>query len=323
MTNIMIKIASMLFISTFLFTSSAIATEPSFSKGAAKQTQANLIECGGRSRPSAVGEIQSEDGKEWSVPASTHFKTAAKATDLYNECGGKLLDSIESLNINTVPIIDADGTNGTEVFTGYLFADNYFELYINGTLIGVDPVVFTPFNSNVVRFKAKRPFTIAIKMVDWEETLGLGVESNRGTQFHAGDGGLVALFKDAKNNTVSITDNSWKAQTFYTAPIVDRSCLVIKGNIRDSSACNNQSVKSADTTSAAHWEIPENWIKTDFDDSKWPPAVTFTNDTVGVDNKRSYTNFTSIFDDKKADAQFIWSSNLVLDNVVLMRTTVE
>ncbi len=51
--------------------------------------------------------------------------------------------------------------------------------------------------------------------------------------------------------------------------------------------------------------------------------MTFTNDTVGVDNKRSYTNFTDIFDGSRADAEFIWSSNLVLDNLVLMRTIVE
>jgi hypothetical protein len=34
-------------------------------------------------------------------------------------------------------------------------------------------------------------------------------------------------------------------------------------------------------------------------------------------------NFTDIFDDPKADADFIWSSNLILDNLVLLRQTVE
>ena len=82
-------------------------------------------------------------------------------------------------------------------------------------------------------------------------------------------------------------------------------------------------MKNAESTSAAHWEIPENWAATDFDDSAWPAATTFTNDTVGVNNKRSYTNFTDLFDAKDSDAQFIWSSNLVLDNLVLLRTTVK
>ena len=308
-------ITAMLFIA-----GSATAEQPSFSMGKATQINTGLKDCGNRSRISAVGEIKSEDGKVWTVPAKTNFLTATKATDLYNECGGEKLNSVTDLDLSNVPAVD---TGGNEVFTAYLFPDNYFELYINGVLLSVDSVPFTPFNSSVVRFKADRSFTIAIKMVDWEETLGLGMESNRGTEFHAGDGGLVAHFQDADGKTVALTDNSWKAQTFYTAPIVDRKCLVINGAVRDSSACDQQTVTSFESTSAAHWSIPENWMKTDFDDSAWPAATTFSNDTVGVDNKKSYTNFTNIFDTEGADADFIWSSNLVLDNVVLLRKTVD
>jgi len=307
-------LTGMLFLST-----TVIANQPSFSKGMATQINPGLIDCGKRSRVSALGKITSEDGKSWTVPSETSFTTATKAIDLYNDCGGNKLNTLAELDLSKVPVVDA---GGDEVFTAYIFPDNYFELYINGVLIAVDSVPFTPFNSSVVRFKAGRSFTIAVKMVDWEETLGLGMESNRGTQFHAGDGGFVAHFQDAQGKTVAITDSSWKAQTFYTAPIVDRACLVIKDEIRDSSACMQQTVTSADNTSAVHWAIPENWIKADFDDSAWPNATTFTNDTVGVDNKRSYTNFTDTFDSQNADAEFIWSSNLVLDNLVLLRKTV-
>ena len=75
--------------------------------------------------------------------------------------------------------------------------------------------------------------------------------------------------------------------------------------------------------SAAHWSIPADWMTIDFDDSKWPQAATFTNETVGVANKPAYTNFSDIFDTQGADAEFIWSSNLILDNVVLLRRTFE
>ena len=297
------------------------AEQPSFTLGpATQQTKDNLIDCGFRSRISAVGKITSEDGKVWTVPAETLFETAPKATDLYNECGGEELRSTSQLDSAKVPVMDV---GGSETFTAYIFADNYFELYINGKAIAVDPVTFTPFNSNVVRFKAERPLTIAFKLVDWEETLGLGLESSRGTKLHAGDGGLVAQIQNAKGEIISITDSSWKAQTFYTAPIVDRTCLIIDGQKRDSAACNKQTVKSANSTSAAHWPIPENWASSEFDDSAWPAATTFTNRTVGVNNKRAYTNFTDLFDAKNADAQFIWSSNLVLDNLVLLRKTVQ
>ena len=59
-----------------------------------------------------------------------------------------------------------------------------------------------------------------------------------------------------------------------------------------------------------------------FDDSSWPSASTFTNATIGVDNKPAYTNFTGIFDDASDDAEFIWSSNVILDNEVIVRRTV-
>ena len=35
----------------------------------------------------------------------------------------------------------------------------------------------------------------------------------------------------------------------------------------------------------------------------------------------AYTNFADVFDNAMNDAQFIWSSNLILDNEVLMRYT--
>ncbi|MBU2879159.1 hypothetical protein [Aliiglaciecola lipolytica] len=310
---------SLIFAAVFL-TATVMAEQPTFTMGPATQTHAGLIDCGGKSRLSAVGEIKSEDGIVWIVPAENNYEKAPKAADLFNQCGGKELKSLDELELNDVPVIDA---GGTEEFTAYIFPDNYFELYINGILIAVDPVVFTPFNSSVVRFKADRPLTIAIKMVDWEETLGLGMEYNRGSIFHAGDGGLVAHFQDAKGQTVAITDNSWKAQTFYTSPIVNRDCLVIENSVRDSSACDKQKVTDANKTSAAHWAVDKNWMKPEFDDSSWPAALTYTNDTVGVKNKKSFMNFLDVFDTKGADAEFIWSSNLVLDNLVLLRKTIK
>ena len=45
--------------------------------------------------------------------------------------------------------------------------------------------------------------------------------------------------------------------------------------------------------------------------------------TVGVDNKPSYTNFTNTFDNSATDASFTWSTNLLVDNVVLLRKQVQ
>lgn len=297
-----------------------VAEEASFTRGLATEINPGLFDCGPKTRASAVGQISSDDGTTWTVPAATHYGTAPFAADLFNECGGTELSSLSKLDLNSVPLMDA---GGKEEFIAYIFADNYFELYINGTLLAVDPVPFTTFNSNVVRFTAERPLTIAVMMVDWEENLGLGSENNRGKKFHPGDGGLVAHFQDTGGSTVAITDGSWRAQTFYTAPLHDRNCLFIDGQSRDSSACDVEGVDDASTYSGAHWAIPDGWMQPEFDDSIWPQATTFTNDTVGVNNKKAFTNFTDVFDSPAADADFIWSSNLVLDNLVLLRKTVQ
>lgn len=302
------------------FASPATAQEVSFSTGPAEVIDPGLLDCGRGSRVSAVGRITTEDGHDRVVPAETNYKTAPHAADLFNECGGAELPGLSALDLASVPVADA---GGTEEFTAYIFADNYFELYVNGHLIAVDPVPFTKFNSNVVRFRADRPVTLAVMAVDWEENLGLGSEDNRGKAFHPGDGGFVAQVRDADGAVVAITDGSWKAQTFYSAPLNSRECLTNVGTTRDTSACSTEGRDTADGLLAAHWPVPDGWSSVDYDATGWPDAVIFANDTVGVDNKKAFTNFVDVFDTDGADAQFIWSSNLVLDNLVLLRTQIE
>ncbi|WP_372719850.1 hypothetical protein [Novipirellula sp.] len=294
--------------------------QPSFTQGEARSDIVKLFQWKGNNpRTANVGTIKSEDGTEWTVPAKTHFQSATKAADLYNEANGVEPAGISEVNLEAVPVIDA---GGDETFTAYVFGDNYFEFYVNGKLLAVDAVPMTPFNSSVIRFKAEQPFTIAIMGVDWEERLGLGFEKFKGAPFHQGDAGLVAVVKDAAGETVSITDANWKAQTFYTAPLKTKECLELNGAIRDSSKCSTEDTADGTAYFAAHWPMPEGWASADFDDSEWPNAVTYTNDFVGVENKPAYTNFTALFDDPQSDAKFIWSSSLVHDNLVLMRTTV-
>ena len=304
------KLFSSIFVLS-MTTTAAFAAEIQFTQGPAKAVNEGLFDCGDKSRISAVGEIVSEDGTVWTVPAATNFEAAPKAADLYNECDGNKLGSIADLNDETVPLLDA---GGSEEFTMYIFADNYFELNVNGKLLAVDPVPFTQFNSNVVRFKANRPLNLAIMAVDWEENLGLGSEDNRGVAYHAGDGGFVAVLKDADGNIIDVTDDTWKAQTFYTAPLDTKECIVD----RDSSACSTEGVDDGTKFFAAHWPVPSDWTSAEFDDSAWPNATTYTNKTIGVDNKKAYTNFTSVFDNPTNDAEFVWSSN-----VVLLRKTIE
>lgn len=296
---------------------------PSITHGMAEMTDAHVFDCViDKWRVTAVGRITASDGTEWTVPADVAYKTAAKATDLYNDCNEVFLGGFGEFDIDTVPVveIDADG----EVITAIMFADNYFELYVNGTLIAVDPVPYWPFNVAIVRFRAKRPFTAAYKLVDWEENLGIGSEMMLGVPYYQGDGGLAAVFRDQAGETIALTGSSWRAQTYYTGPLIDPGCLTLAGGARLSGDCEMPAAGNADDVYAAHWPVPLNWAEPGFDDSGWPAAIEYSNEQIGGSLQRpAFENFSDIFDNPAADAQFIWTSSLLLDNLVLARKRIE
>ena len=296
----------------------------SVTKGRAKTIVNNLLNCT-NGRISAIGEIKSDDSLLWTVPAKVHYTDAdfPFASDLHNTCiGANYLNyqqALAKLSGSDIVVLDSSG----EVFTSYIFADNYFEMYVNGKPVGKDKVPFTQFNSSIIRFKVKRPFTIAMMLVDWEENLGLGSELNGGYAYHPGDGGMVASIFDSQNKIIATTNKDWRVQTFYTSPIKDLSCLAETGNYRYSSICNHDDATDGSQYYGIHWSIPTNWQQSDFVDTVWPFASTYTNAEIGVDNKPAYTNFKDIFDQTNLDAQFIWSTNLILDNLVLCRYRVD
>jgi hypothetical protein len=147
----------------------------------------------------------------------------------------------------------------------------------------------------------------------------VGSENNNGFSYHPGDGGMVAVFMDSDNNIIARTGNDWKAQSFYTAPILDLGCPTENGTIRLSNNCSTQDSNNGTSYYGLHWQRPTNWESAAFDDTSWPPATEFSNAAIGVNNKPAYTNFTDVFDDPEDDAIFIWSSNVVLDNEVIVR----
>ena len=278
-------------------------------KGKAEVKVENLFTCeNGNSRPSPLG-IQTLNGKEFVVPSHVQYEEKNFVNNLYDECSNTIPTSLAEVDLSTVPIVEIDKDG--EVITGYIFADNYFELFINGKLVGVDAVPFTPFNSNIVKFKVKKPYDIAIKAVDWEENSGLGSERNRGKKYHPGDGGLIASFSDG-----TITNSDWKAQTFYTSPIYDLSCVKEVGNERITKDCSTSGSNEYVETYSLHWDIPLSWESNE-EYLSWPKSLQYTEDEIGVDNKKAYMNFQEQF--SGSGASFIWSSNVVLDNLVLFR----
>lgn len=282
-------------------------------QGEAEVQQASLFSCkNGKSRMSPIG-VKTAGGKSYTVPATITYEAKYFASDLYNECSGVTPSSLADASLADVPVIEVDKDG--EVVTAYIFGDNYFELYVNGQLIGVDPIPFTPFNSNVVKFKVSKPYDVAIKVVDWEEHSGLGSENNRGKNFHPGDGGFIASFSDG-----TVTNADWYAQTYYTAPILDLNCLEEVGVKRISEKCSTAGRDDSSQAYSVNWDLPTNW-KTGDEYLTWPQATVFSEDEIGVNNKKSYMNFREKF--AGAGASFIWSTNVVLDNLTLLRHRVK
>ena len=244
------------------------------------------------------GIVIAEDGNRFQVP--TVPAEGPEPTDLFNDCTGAG-DNPDALNDLETVVVDADGDD----ITAFLFADNYFELYVNGTIVARDPIGFVPFNSSVVRFRAKKPYSVAVKLVDWGTHLGLGMEYDR---WNVGDGGFIAHFGDGLE-----TGGEWRCRAFYISPLEDGSC-VQPGP--DSSSCPERPPcvgRDPKTCSALHIPVPEDWAAPDFDDSAWPAASTYS--ASAVTNQRAYRGYA----DRFGDAKFIWSKNLDQDNLVLCR----
>ena len=302
---------TLLLLISLLFTTLALQAEIPFVTRGKATILSNDISPGCQgSRPAALGSFPVPNGSTIFVPGDTKFSTGKRLHNFYNQCSSVTPTSMAQVNIESMEVttIDPDG----EVITGYILCDNYCELYINGQFIGTDPVPFTPFNSVIARFKVKKPYTIAIKAVDWEELPGLGSENNNGNPYHAGDGGIIALFSDG-----TVTDSSWKAQVYYISPVTSPDSVETR---QDNTRFTHQlprNISCADSCYAIHYPIPSEWINSSFNDADWPKAVVYAPSTVGV-NFPAWSNFTSLW----GKNQFIWTSNLVVDNLVLLRKVV-
>jgi len=255
--------------------------------------------------PIRVGTYASDDGKKWVVPGPVN--EGAVAPDVYDICIGTGDNPNHLSQLQTV-VIDKDGVE----ITGYIHADNYFELYVNGQYVARDSIPMTPFNSSVVRFRAKYPMTYAIKGIDWETHNGVGMEY---ASYAVGDAGIIAYFSDGNG-----THADWKADVFYIAPLDDPACVRVTPAGRDSAFCQQArrpvcAEKDPKTCKALHFEIPSDWTSPKFNDSRWPNAVIWR--PVEVTDQPSYVNYTKLF----GDAEFLWTRNLRLDNLVLFRYT--
>ncbi|OYW15393.1 MAG: hypothetical protein B7Z55_15075, partial [Planctomycetales bacterium 12-60-4] len=90
-----------------------------------------------------------------------------------------------------------------------VYADNWFMLYVNGRLVAVDPIQFTPHNVVSVDFLPEYPMTIAVLAKD-------NADPKTGMEYGSsvGDGGFILKFADG-----TVTNASWKAKNFFHGPV--------------------------------------------------------------------------------------------------------
>ncbi len=164
-----------------------------------------------------------------------------------------------------------------------VYADNWFMLYVNGRLVAVDSIQFTPHNVVSIDFLPEYPMTIAVLAKD-------NADPKTGMEYGTsiGDGGFCLKFADG-----TVTNATWKAKNFFHGPINGDSA--------------NPEVKQE--------PLPANWWATDFDDSTWKNAKEYTIEE--VDPKQPY------FENDFEGAKFIWTDDIALDNTVIFRTKVE
>lgn len=164
-----------------------------------------------------------------------------------------------------------------------VYADNWFVMFINGELVAVDSIKFTPHNVVSLDILPEYPMTIAIMAKD-------NADPKTGLEYgdHIGDGGFVIKFSDG-----TVSNATWKAKNFFKGPL-------------DHDAKNPR---------VEHTPIPDKWWTVDFDDKSWPNATEYTEQRVNPKEPFYQSDF--------AGAKFIWSEDLDLDNTVIFRTKIE
>jgi hypothetical protein len=203
----------------------------------------------------------------------------------------------------TVPVTATAAPGALTAFVAEVWADNWFALFVNGTLVGQDSVPVTTersFNSETISFTAAYPLTIAMVTRDFIQN-DTGLEYIGTDRQQMGDGGFIAQITDTETGkVVARTDGTWKGLVVHRAPL--------------EVSCEKSASPQTDCSSRVTPE-PDKWTSPSFDDSAWTPAVIHTADEVGV--KEGYYDISW-----EPSARLIWSSSLEQDNTILWRRTV-
>jgi phosphatidylethanolamine-binding protein (PEBP) family uncharacterized protein len=189
-------------------------------------------------------------------------------------------------------------------FQAEVWADNWFALYVNGKKVGEDSVPITTeksFNSEKIKFSATYPLTIAVMAKDFTENAS-GLEYVGKPNQQIGDAGIILQIREvASDRVITQTGHDWKVLTINKAPL-NPECVTSSNPTND---CKSSNTK-----------VPSTWASPSYKDSSWKFATEFSKEIVGV--KDGYFDFTW-----SPSAALIWSSDLKLDNIILLRKVIK
>ncbi|WP_417468333.1 PEBP family protein [Maricaulis sp.] len=193
-----------------------------------------------------------------------------------------------------------------ETYSADVWADNWFEMRIDGVTVAVDSVPITTersFNAESFRFLAERPFVIGLVAMDFRQN-DSGLEYIGTGRQQMGDGGVIVQIHDADGEPVAVSNADWQCLVIHTAPL-DKSCESEANPVAGEGACAFEAM-----------DEPEGWDLADFDASDWPQAVEYSEQEVRP--KEGYDRI-----DWDPSARLIWGPDLEQSNTLLCRLTVE
>lgn len=196
--------------------------------------------------------------------------------------------------------------SNAETLFADVWADNWFEMRINGQQVAEDSVPITTersFNAESFEFEAERPFVVGLVAKDFKANdTGLEYIGTRRQQM--GDGGVIVQIKDADGNVVTASNSDWQCLVIHTAPL-DKSCEQASNPVAGEGACTFEAM-----------DEPAGWDLADFDASNWPQANSYTEREVSPKDGYDQISWAK-------DAELIWGPDLEQSNTVLCRIVVE
>lgn len=213
---------------------------------------------------------------------------------------------MKHLAIATVTLTGLCSPLWAETYSVDAWADNWFEMRIDGVQVAEDSVPITTersFNGEAFSFTAEPPFVIGLVAKDFIEN-DTGLEYIGTQRQQMGDGGVILQIQNGSGEIVVVSDASWQCQVIHTAPL-DKSCESVSNPVAGEGVCG--------------FEIstePEGWDKAGYDASGWSSASVYSAEQ--VDPKGGYDEVSW------ADgAELIWGPDLEQSNTVLCRYVVE